>query len=1274
MIDLLEQNYNDLIVLLKYNKASIKELEYATNLRDKIKKKEIDEAIINTIINGIHPLIIKIILPELLKQIKSQKKLLMGVNLNTKKGGALSYGIAMSAMIGGMWWLKNNYCAFFSDRDICKKANDNGVINDEDFKEDFTKVCSDPENYIGNLPWIQQNSINALCMISGGETENSTQLPETEIIQHNVTVFNNLTNNYDLNVSNITEQSDDSIRNVLSNITDTNKTELMPHIYNFSHLLKKLIVLPTKIETPKLITMVKNVTKITKLNPIPEIDNTLYDLVNFEILDPIEFDDYFNKVLDYDEEIPERQLITWFKELTIKEPSKISPYNPNNPETLSPRVDLLPVIIVGLIEQVTTPTFKFLQPKQLEYNNPYNSPYEPPRITYPPKETNEPTDEFSRQMICLFLISLFGLSGIFIIIKMITGIKSIFSSKKLNLDYYTNQSKRQLSNNSLYNLINLDNLSNNLKSKKRRRNNANNMERSKKKRINTNVSPSLSLTKLRKTRQVRKKTKQVQNFYKQIIKFVNIIERQLNQKISKANSTPTILTITEFIKDKLDDNDDIDADFIDSVIQMLDGLSDSNVDNPMIQQLRNNIEQLKLEKQYDQEIGQLSIEELKLKIEEMDYNNEDAKEKLSELQNALELKKSELRKNENQQKMYKLNLAEAQNDAEQAKRERNNMKAKYNKIIQQQVVDELKTRMNNTKRKQKNVIKKWRNSVSKKKNIRNRLGENVSKKALIRGLAKRVNNTSNLINEYGNGIIEMDDYYTNLQKEQKRKYNAKQGARNAASKYVTKLRKKLSNKKINSLKRKYNTKQGARNAASKYATKLRKRLSNKKINSLQREFAKNSDIKDKKIETLTNQYAEITENNEYLNSQITNLDKQITDLDQLLTDQESELFYKDLSIQDKQKEILSLQNKLDSQQEVIDSNTKSLEKTLIKITKLNNEKDMLENRIETIRKKNEELRAQKENSKRSSNQKNTELEKVNEIIKKNNRQIKTLKEELEKATASATEFYKISEDELRSLREKNSTLTFNKKELEQKIDKLKETIQEKDAEIDSIENNNVPLTSSYLPLSNEQKRKKRAELKAKYMAQYGYTNTKSLNQNKINRIVNKKMKEYELLPNVTSTDIGTNPVMTLEATTQTSLIDTNRSHVNRRLERFKQLFLEFDKLKSEELQPKIDNLNKLIQEYQMSPSQEKKEEVRNYVFTVIIPFQRTKLNRKIFFLKLHTKQIKAALDQLKRNFYGFSKEVNTKFTTLFLELLTNFDSLLESFNQLATKLYIVINL
>ena len=38
MIDLLEQHYIDLIDLLKKNKASKKELAYATNLRAKIKK------------------------------------------------------------------------------------------------------------------------------------------------------------------------------------------------------------------------------------------------------------------------------------------------------------------------------------------------------------------------------------------------------------------------------------------------------------------------------------------------------------------------------------------------------------------------------------------------------------------------------------------------------------------------------------------------------------------------------------------------------------------------------------------------------------------------------------------------------------------------------------------------------------------------------------------------------------------------------------------------------------------------------------------------------------------------------------------------------------------------------------------------------------------------------------------------------------------------------------------------------------------------------------
>jgi len=488
----------------------------------------------------------------------------------------------------------------------------------------------------------------------------------------------------------------------------------------------------------------------------------------------------------------------------------------------------------------------------------------------------------------------------------------------------------------------------------------------------------------------------------------------------------------------------------------------------------------------------------------------------------------------------------------------------------------------------------------------------------------------------------MDNHYTNLQKEQQRKYNAKQGARNVAS---------------------------------RFAKKIRKKLSNKKINSLVRKFTKNSYTKDKKIETLTNQYAEVTENNEYLNSQITNLDKQITDLDVLLTDQESDLFSKDLAIQNNQNEILSLQNKLDSQQEVIDSNTKSLEKNLIKITKLNTEKDMLENRIDTIRKKNEELKAQKYNSKRSSNQKNTELETVTEVIKKNDRQIKSLKEELEKATTAATEFYKISEDELRILRDKNKVLLSNKKELQQKIVEFKKIIQEKDAEINSIDNNNGPLNSiyksSYSPLSNEKKRQKRVKLKAEYIAKFGYTNNSSFNKKKIKEIVNKKMKEYEYSPTVTSTSTSTststNPVMTAEASTQTSILDTNIDHLNRKIQQFKELLLEFNNFKSDKIQTIIDNLDTLIVE-------ETNESIKGYIDKFVIPFRREKLDKQMLLLKLYTKKINAVLELLKQNFYGFSPKVNSKFTTFFEELYTNFQSMLESYNVLTNRLEIAIKL
>ena len=570
-MDLLEQNYNHLIKLLKYNNASKKVLTYAINLRKKIKKGVIDQEIINTMINGIHPLIIKIMLPTILEQLTAHKKITTKRKSITFRGGASNSESYLTTLIN---WFFKILCRYINI-DICKQET-----TAEEMRDFFKENCD--TNTFDDLPWIERTSVRNVCSILKSQEEDKI---DPEIIQHNVTVFNNLTNNYDLNVTNTTI-SDNSIREVLSNINDTNKTELIPHIYNFSHLLKKVIGLPTKIETPKLITMVKNVTKIIKIIPIPEIDNTIYDLVSVGILNPIEFDVYFNKVLDYDSDIPQIQLITWFKELTINDPSKKNPFNPNNPAIFSRRIDLIKVIMLKLIEQATK---KFpipqLQPTDLEYK-----PYKPPRITSVPQL---PTDEFSSKMICLFLISLFILSGIFIIIKMFTGIKSIFSSKKLKLESYYNVNGN---NNGTDNGNNNDNDNNNGNdndndndtdngndnnndngntrniSKKRKRNNTSNSSNSsKKRRINTNVSSrSLSLPKFRKKKKLRTKTKtkQVQHFYKQIIKLVTIIERQLKQKMSKASSTPTIFTMTKIIKKQLDNNDDFDPDFIGELMNM----------------------------------------------------------------------------------------------------------------------------------------------------------------------------------------------------------------------------------------------------------------------------------------------------------------------------------------------------------------------------------------------------------------------------------------------------------------------------------------------------------------------------------------------------------------------------------------------------------------------------------------------------------------------------------------------------------------------------------
>ena len=63
-----------------------------------------------------------------------------------------------------------------------------------------------------------------------------------------------------------------------------------------------------------------------------------------------------------------------------------------------------------------------------------------------------------------------------------------------------------------------------------------------------------------------------------------------------------------------------------------------------------------------------------------------------------------------------------------------------------------------------------------------------------------------------------------------------------------------------------------------------------------------------------------------------------------------------------------------------------------------------------------------------------------------------------------------------------------------------------------------------------------------------------------------------------------------------------------------------------------------------------------------------------YYVKLYTKRIKAVLALLNKNFYGFSPDVNSKFTTFFEDLYTNFQSMLESYNVLTNRLEIAIKL
>ena len=118
MIDLLHQNYIDLIHLLKKNNASKKVLAYTTNLIDILKTGIIDEHMIKSMILGIHPFIIKIMLPELLEQLtlhktyRTKRKSLKRGNTLSLKGGANGDESVLTKIINWFWELLCHYIKF----------------------------------------------------------------------------------------------------------------------------------------------------------------------------------------------------------------------------------------------------------------------------------------------------------------------------------------------------------------------------------------------------------------------------------------------------------------------------------------------------------------------------------------------------------------------------------------------------------------------------------------------------------------------------------------------------------------------------------------------------------------------------------------------------------------------------------------------------------------------------------------------------------------------------------------------------------------------------------------------------------------------------------------------------------------------------------------------------------------------------------------------------------------------------------------------------------
>ena len=191
-----------------------------------------------------------------------------------------------------------------------------------------------------------------------------------------------------------------------------------------------------------------------------------------------------------------------------------------------------------------------------------------------------------------------------------------------------------------------------------------------------------------------------------------------------------------------------------------------------------------------------------------------------------------------------------------------------------------------------------------------------------------------------------------------------------------------------------------------------------------------------------NKYAKLSENNDFINRESSDLKKDLLELDTLLTDQESELNTKDETIKEMNKKILSLESESKSQRKEVQDSLTKIEETKLKMKRL-------EQTIVTIRKKNDELRKEKDNA--NSTQKNTTLEITTRKIQKNIDKIKELEAELQNQIALHNSAGENANEELTRLSSNNIILR-------NLIDQLRAEIELKDASINA--NNNVQISST----------------------------------------------------------------------------------------------------------------------------------------------------------------------------------------------------------------------